>query len=141
MKKKVSTKVWVIAIVLVFVLCAAFTAYVYWRGQQTRDTDEIVGPIAVVYQNGVLVGAVDLGTVGENYTMTFTGEDGAENVVEFAHGQVRMQSSTCPDQVCVGMGWQDGSFPLPIACLPNSVIVQFVSVDETQGSDVDGAAK
>lgn len=50
MKKKVSTKVWVIAIVVVFALCAAFTAYVYWRGQQTRNSDEIVGPIAVVYQ-------------------------------------------------------------------------------------------
>lgn len=141
MKKKVSTKVWVVAIVLIFALCAGFTGYVYWRGQQTRDPDEIVGPIAVVYQNGHLVGAVDLGTVEENYTLTFQGADGAENVVEFAHGKVRMQSSTCPDQVCVGMGWEDGTFPLPIACLPNSVVVQFVSVDETQDADVDGATK
>jgi len=77
----------------------------------------------------MIVDIVDLGTVEESFTRTYDGADGAENVVEFAPGQARMLSSTCPDQVCVGMGWQDGSFFLPIACLPNSVMVQIIEVE------------
>ena len=108
--KKVSTKVWILVIGLIFALCVAFTAFLYFRGRQAKE-NQVVGPVAVIYQNGVLVDAVDLGKVEENYTKTYEGEDGAENTAEFSHGQVRMEHASCPDQVCVGMGWQDGSFP------------------------------
>ena len=101
----------------------------------------VVGPIALVYQWGYLVDAVDLGRVTESYTTTYPGLDDAENSVEFAYGQARMDHSTCPDQVCVGMGWQDGSFPLPIACLPNSVIVEIVPANELFAPEVDGVTQ
>lgn len=101
---------------------------------ESGETFEVVGPVAFVVMGDYVVDAVDLGTVTENFTRTYPGLDGAENVVEFAPGQARMLSSTCPDQVCVGMDWQDGSFPLPIACLPNSVMVIIQTVEAPEES-------
>lgn len=131
MKKTISTKTWIIAIGLIFALCVGITTYLLWPRQRENT---VVGPIAVVYQNGVLVDVVDLGTVEESYTKVFPGVDDAENTVEFAHGQVRMSHSTCPDQICVSMGWQDGSWFFPISCLPNNVTILIDTLEEPEES-------
>lgn len=138
MKKTISTKTWILVIGLIFALCVGASAYILWPRQKEPS---VVGPIAVVYQNGIPIDAVDLGTVEENYTKVFPGADDAENTVEFAHGQVRMSHSTCPDQVCVGMGWQDGSWVIPIACLPNNVVVEIIPAEDLQQPEIDGATQ
>ena len=83
---------------------------------------------AEIYQGGVLVESVRLDRLQSSRTLTLTGEDGGENVVELAPGRVRMYSANCPDQVCVRQGWiSDAS--VPIVCLPHQVIIQVTGGD------------
>lgn len=114
-------------------LCAAWAAYIYWPREKKPSS---VGPVAAVYWNGKLADAVDLSKVEESFTRIYETPDGKKNVVEFAHGQARMLEASCPDQTCVKMGWQDGSFGIPIACIPHSVVIQFLFLED-QPSDVD----
>lgn len=59
--------------------------------------------------------------------------DGGENVVVIENGKVRMQSASCPDQICVKQG-EIGKKGESIICLPNEVVV---SVEEGEESGVD----
>ena len=93
------------------------------------------GVIAQIYQHGELVEELRLDQVTEGYTISLTGVDGAENVVEVEPGRIRVQSANCPDQVCVRQGWiSDAS--VPVVCLPHQVIIQITGGE----SHVDAAA-
>ena len=93
------------------------------------------GVIAQIYQHGELVEELRLDQVTEGYTISLTGADGAENVVEVEPGRIRVQSANCPDQVCVRQGWiSDAS--VPVVCLPHQVIIQITGGE----SHVDAAA-
>lgn len=137
--KKISTKVWIGILAVILGACLAFTAYVYLAPKDEGD-EPVAGPMAVVNLNGQIVDAVDLGKVEEAFTRTYGDEDGDHNVVEFSHGQVRVIEASCPDQVCVSQGWVDENSILPIACLPNSLIVQVIPVEDTAG-DLDGTTR
>lgn len=50
------------------------------------------------------------------------------NVVEIKKHQIRIADAGCPDKICVQMGWLDSS--VPIVCLPNHLVIQFLDVDE-----------
>ena len=39
--------------------------------------------------------------------------------------------ASCPDHICMAMGWCDSG--LPIACLPNGLILSFPSGEGTDG--------
>ena len=115
--KKPSTRFWVILLAVVLLGSAAAAAYIYLRPSAPGDT-------AVIYLDGAEVDRVDLTKVTENYTKAYTGQAGLTNTVEFAPGQVRVQEATCPDQIWVEAGG------LPIACLPNTLIIQVVSAED-----------
>ncbi len=136
--KTLSNKFWLILLGVILALCLAFTGYVYWRGTQVPEVPPIKGPVAVIYLDGRITDAVDLGNVEENYTKTYEGQSGNTNTVEFAPGRVRVQSATCPDRVCMGQGWIKEGDILPIACLPNSLIIEIVSQSDLE-PEVDGA--
>ena len=138
--KTLSNRFWIILLGAILALCLAFTAYVYYRASQAPEFS-ITGPVAVVYLDGQMVDAVDLGIVEESYTKTYQGSSGNSNTVEFSHGRVRVKSASCPDQVCVGQGWLKEDGILPIACLPNSLIIEVVPYEEDTGSDVDSITK
>lgn len=137
--KKISTKAWVAVIAVILGLCVAFTAYVFLKPHDAAD-EPVAGPVAVVNLNGEIVDAVDLGKVNESYTKTYGDENGDHNVVEFSHGEARVIEATCPDQVCISQGWVDENSILPIACLPNSLIVQIIPVEEDAG-ELDGTTR
>lgn len=120
--KKPSTRFWIILVAAVLLLSAAATAYLYLRPTAPGDT-------AVVYLDGERVDMVDLSTLTESYTKTYTGLSGLTNTVEFSPGQVRVQEAACPDQICVYQGWVEAG-GLPIACLPNTLIIQVVSAED-----------
>lgn len=120
--KKPSTRFWVILLAVVLLGSAAAAAYIYLRPSAPGDT-------AVIYLDGAEVDRVDLTKVTENYTKAYTGQAGLTNTVEFAPGQVRVQEATCPDQICVYQGWVEAG-GLPIACLPNTLIIQVVSAED-----------
>lgn len=108
-----STKFWVILLAGVLVLSAAAALFLM---RPVRD-----GVIAGVYQNGIRLHSIDLSAVESPYTITVTGS--IENIIEVEKGRIRVRSATCPDQVCVHQGWISSGI-VPIACLPNGLIIQ-----------------
>lgn len=120
--KKPSTRFWIILLAAILLGSVAAAAYIYLRPSAPGDT-------AVIYLDGQEVERVDLTKVTENYTKDYTGQAGLTNTVEFAPGQVRVQEATCPDQICVYQGWVEAD-GLPIACLPNTLIIQVVSAED-----------
>ena len=132
MKKK-SNLFWLAILGLVLVISAAWIGIRYY--QRAKQVDESTwGPIAVIYLDGRMVDAIDLGKVTESYTLTYEGSSGNTNNVEVAPGQIRVHDATCPDQVCVGMGWLSEASIIPIACLPNSLMI-YVSTPQDLGLD------
>ena len=132
MKKK-SNLFWIGILAAVLLISAAWIGIRYYqRAKQLENAT--TGPIAVIYLDGRMVDAIDLGKVKETYTLTYEGESGNTNNVEVAPGMIRVHDATCPDQICVGQGWLDHESLLPIACLPNSLMI-YVSTPEDLGLD------
>lgn len=132
MKKK-SNLFWIGILAAVLLISAAWIGLRYYqRAKQLENATW--GPIATVYLDGRLVDAIDLSKVKETYTLTYEGSSGLTNHVEVAPGQIRVHDATCPDQICVGMGWLSEASILPISCLPNSLII-YVSTPEDLGLD------
>ena len=81
------------------------------------------GTTATVYHHNIPIETIDLNRVTAPYSFTITGEGGAYNVILVEPGQISVQSSTCPDQICVHQGpITDGA--RPIVCLPHRVVIQ-----------------
>ncbi len=120
--KTLSNRFWIILLAAVLAVSAAVAVYFAARPTVPGDT-------AVIYLDGEQVERVDLSKVTENYTKDYTGASGLINKVEFAPGTVRVTEATCPDQICVYQGWVEAG-GLPIACLPNTLIIQVVSAED-----------
>jgi len=92
------------------------------------------GRVAVISQDGKELYRIELDDVDEGYEIEIGGR--YENTVEIEHGRVRVSHATCPDRICVDMGWKSegGS---PIVCLPNRLVIEI----EGGGDDIDAAAK
>ena len=132
MKKK-SNLFWIGILAVVLLISVAWIGIRYYqRAKQLEAADW--GPIATIYLDGRLVDAIDLSKVKETYTLTYEGASGNTNNVEVAPGQIRVHDATCPDQICVGQGWLDQASLIPIACLPNSLMI-YVSTPEDLGLD------
>lgn len=62
--------------------------------------------------------------------------NGRTNTVQIENGKIRVLEADCPDKTCVHMGWLE-SEKMPIVCLPNRLIIEYVSDD----GGVDGVAR
>ena len=122
-----SNKSWLIIIGAILALCVLAIAFFAYRSSHAPQEEEL---IAVIRLDNKIVAAVDLNKVTDTYTQSFTGSSGNTNTVEFAHGQIRVHDATCPDQICVSQGWLQESSILPIACLPNSLIIEVRTANE-----------
>lgn len=96
------------------------------------NTHEQIGTIAEIYQNGELIQTIDLDTVTEDYTFTVEGGNGIYNVVEVHHGEIGIREASCPDGLCVHMGFIHSS-SVPITCLPNKLVIKIVN--DTAGEE------
>ncbi len=86
--------------------------------------------IAEIYQNGILVETVNLGTLTEPREIRLV-SGSKENVILAETGQISMKSANCPDQLCVHQGIiHTGLYP--IVCLPNQVTIKLRSRDDSQ---------
>jgi len=121
MKTK-SNKFWLILLGVILAVSAIAAVYLLTRPSAPGDT-------AIIYLDGNEVDRVDLSKVTENYTEEFTGQSGLTNTVEFGPGMVRVVEATCPDQICVYQGWAEAN-DLPIACLPNTLIIQVIAAED-----------
>ena len=116
-----SSKFWLIAIGLFFVLsCVAAVAVYQFHGG---------GNIAYVYQSGELIDEINLDTVTTPYTFRVENDRGEYNVISVEQGRISVIEASCPDHICMNTGWiSDGVFP--IVCLPNELVIQIGSNDD-----------
>jgi hypothetical protein len=57
-----------------------------------------------------------------------------ENEITAEPGRICVSHASCPDQVCVNMGWRsDGGFP--IVCLPNKLVIEIESAADENPID------
>ena len=119
------TRAWIaLFAALLLVSCAAA-----WYVSHRRPADSLVG----VRQDGRLVRCVDLALAAEPYDIALA--DGC--VVRVEAGEIRMLSSDCPDQICVAQGALTGN--LPIVCVPNRVVIRYLSEPDAGYDAVSGA--
>jgi len=111
----------IIFLLIIILLCIA------WICLHTSEEALIT---ADIYQNGQLLQSIDLNQVTENYTFTVTGENDCYNEIEVRPGSIGILSASCPDKLCVHQGFVDSSL-LPITCLPNRLVIQLRSQDNT----------
>ena len=90
------------------------------------NTHEQSGTIAEIYQDGELIQTIHLDTVTENYSFTVEGEDGIYNVIEVHHGEIGITEASCPDGLCIHMGFIHSS-SFPVTCLPNKLVIKIVN--------------
>lgn len=116
------TKYWVILIAAVLAVCLGLSAY-FLLPKEERS-------YVTVVQDGKVTMVLDL---SEDRTMTLTGENGGTNVIDVHGGKVAVIEASCPDHICMAMGYCSSG--APIACLPNGLILTFSDVP-----GIDGAA-
>ena len=116
------TKYWIALLAAMLLLCLGLG---FWLLRPKAPEKSVT-----VVQDGVVTYVLDL---NKNQVLELTGANGGTNTVEVRGGKVAVTHASCPDHVCMAMGWCDSG--LPIACLPNGLILTFPS-----GSGTDGAA-
>ena len=99
--------------------CVLIAAFFLW--QQLASTEE--GRVARITQYGNLITEIDLASVTEPYTLRIDGINGAYNIIEVRPGSIGVIEASCPDHICIQMGFIQDPF-LPVTCLPNEVVIQ-----------------
>ncbi len=107
---------------IMFVFCLCFLLFF----PKFKTTD---GLTALVYQDGQLLHSIDLTAVSAPYELTVSGENGSYNLLEIRPGSIGIIDASCPDKLCVYMGFQESTL-LPITCLPNNVVIRIVGDGE-----------
>ena len=95
------------------------------------------GTVAGIYQDGILVQAIDLSEVGEPRELMIEGPAGG-NTIRVEQGRIRVSGAGCPDQICVGQGWLTGGVT-PIVCLPNRLVIRME--EGANEWDLDGMSR
>lgn len=116
------TKHWIIIIAIALAASLGLGAWLL-LGQQEKH-------YVTVIQDGKITMTLDL---SKDRVLTLTSANGGSNTVEVKDNKVAVTSATCPDHICMSMGWCDSG--MPIACLPNGLILTF-----TEDPGLDGAA-
>lgn len=107
------TRTWILILGALLVISLALSLWLFLRP---------AGQIANIYRDGVCILSIDLSTVTEPETYTFTDKAGT-NVILVEPGRIRVQEADCPDQVCVKSGWLQDS-AAPIVCLPHRLVIR-----------------
>ena len=121
----IKTKTWIIIFVSVIVICAAI--YVYTGSRPAP------GMIANIYQDGVCIRSIDLGSLTAPETFTVYC-DGGENTILAEPGRICVSDADCPDKICVNDGWLSDSAS-PIVCLPHRLVIRLEAKTPAPGGD------
>ena len=121
-----STKFWMVLIGALLVVAVAGMLVI----QSVREE----GAQVVITWNGEVEGTYPL---DQDETLVFEGENGGRNVVVIENGMVFVSEANCPDQICVKHKPLNQTAD-PIACLPNSLVVNVVTA-ETE-NQLDGVS-
>lgn len=108
---------------IVFIFCLIFI----FLFPSLQKTD---GLTAHVYRDGTLIHTIHLDSVTDPYEITVSGENGNYNLIEVRPGSIGITDASCPDKLCVHMGFQESSL-LPITCLPNNVVIRLAHASDS----------
>lgn len=121
------TRGWILFFAALLIVSAAAA----WRIGASGSKETLAG----IYQDGKLVKTVDLAAVAEPYTIELTGV--GTTLVRVEPGTIYIQSSSCPDQLCVKHGPLSGS--LPVVCLPNKAELRWLTQTDKGYDAISGA--
>lgn len=115
MKKEKKLAILLSALIII-ILAASIGAYFYMSHKKETGT------VAAIYQSGKLIKTVRLDNAEEDYSFTIDSDDGGYNTIEVHKGEIGVTSASCPDKICMMMGFVNTS-GLPITCLPNELVI------------------
>lgn len=92
------------------------------------------GDIARIYRDKELLYEIDLGQITEPYDLVIEYNGGEYNKVEVRPGSVGITEATCPDKLCVNMGFIRTS-SVPVTCLPHHLVITIESKGSNDGPD------
>lgn len=124
MKKRVIILVAVLAVIL----AASIATVIYMQNASTT------GNFAYIYQNDKLIKTIDLSQVKESYQITIEAENGGKNVLEVRNGSIGVVEASCPDHLCMQMGFISNSL-MPVTCLPNHLVIRVDGKNASTGID------
>lgn len=124
LKKFLQNKVAVV-LTLILVLVVAGSGIGLWYINSIGQT----GKTAQITQNGKVIKTIHLDTVTEAYTFRVDGSNGAYNIIEVRPGEIGIVEASCPDDLCVKMGFIH-SVGIPVTCLPNKLVIKIVADSE-----------
>lgn len=126
-----TVKICIAAIALLLAAGVGASAYIY--------THKSEGSSAYIYQDGTLIQTIDLSKVKAPYTFDVTNSAGETNTIEVRPGEIGIIKASCPDKVCVHMGFIKNDM-LPITCLPNKLVIKIQS-GEPDKDKLDGISR
>lgn len=106
-------------IALVMLLLAGSVAGMLWMSRPTEPKQ-----MAVLSVDGTVLQEIDLGAVTQGYTFLVEEVPGETNLVEVKPGAIGVVEANCPDALCVGQGFSQGTGK-PIVCLPHRMVIDF----------------
>ena len=121
MSKK--NKILIFVTLLLLVVLTYFSYIIYNK--------KINNKIAKIYQDGKQIYEINLDKVEEAYTIKIDGDKEHYNIVEVRKGEIGIIEASCPDKVCVNMGFVSDGL-LPITCLPNKLIIEIEGGEESE---------
>lgn len=131
MNKAIKVRLIIIgAIIMALLIGSVIAMFIIKERAKTGDI------AAYIYQNDELVRVVDLSDSSQEYTFTITNESGGYNVLKVCNGAIGVESASCPDGLCINMGFISDSI-MPITCLPNHLVIQ-IKGKEAQDTLLDG---
>ena len=126
MKKRVIT----VVAVIVLLVGASVASIIYMKSGKND------GKTAYIYRDNELLRTVSLDDVKNPYTFRIEYGDGEYNDILVENGKIKIADASCPDKLCVNMGYI--SEPLmPITCLPNHLVIRIVN-DGEESPSLDG---
>lgn len=124
MKKRVM----ILVSVLVCILIASIGTVIYMQNASTT------GVYAHIYKNDKLIKTIDLSQVEAPYQITIEADNGGKNVLEIRQGSIGVVEASCPDHLCMNMGFISNSL-MPVTCLPNHLVIRVDNQNDTTGID------
>lgn len=118
----------ILAAVIAVITAGSILCIIYMY--KTADT----GAYAYIYQNDRVIETIDLTNIHDTYRITVEAPDGGYNVIEVRQGSIGVVEASCPDGLCMNMGFIDNSL-MPVTCLPNHLVIRVRNDENTQELD------
>lgn len=121
----IKAKAIIISVVIGVITAASILCIIYMY--KTADK----GAYAYIYQNDKLIQTIDLTNTHEPYRITIETDGGGYNVIEVRQGSIGVVEASCPDRLCMNMGFIENSL-MPVTCLPNHLVIKIIDEDNKE---------